>query len=100
MQSVSKSHHDALVRRPSEEKNTERQVSGVLAMQRTQSEKAFLKIEELIDSGIEPSVAIECVKSDLKRIFSNDADYIDTVEWIIKQLQRRQTGEGFDDSDF
>lgn len=69
-------------------------------MQRTTSEKAFLKLEELIESGIEPAVAIEFVKSDLKGLFASDADYIDTVEWIIKQLQRRRSGEDFDDDDF
>lgn len=68
-------------------------------MQRTQSEKAFLKLEELIDSGIEPSVAIEFVKSDLKSVFEREAEYMDAVEWIIKQVQRRRSGEDFDDDD-
>lgn len=74
---------------------------GVFAVEpRTRSESAFLKIAELIDSGIEPSVAIEFVKSDLKTVFRDDADYLDAVEWIIKQVSRRQSGEDFDEFDF
>lgn len=67
---------------------------------RTASERAFLKIHELMESGIEPSVAIEFVKSDLRSLFDNATDYIDCVEWIIEQLERRRNGSKFDGKDF
>lgn len=67
---------------------------------RTASERAFLKIHELMESGIEPSVAIEFVKSDLKSLFGNKKEYLDCIEWIIEQLERRRNGSKFDGEDF
>lgn len=67
---------------------------GRFSMQRfpTALEKALLKIKDLMARGFDPAVAIECVKPELKVVFT-ESEYIDAVEWIIEQMEKRRTGE-------